>query len=191
MAQAMDLASPRGALVSNVDDNSPAARAGLRQGDVITEYNGKPVSDSNQLRNEVAATTPGSTVSLQVLRNGHTENLKATVAELPSKGGHAETTGERSGEGRFGMSVQPLTPDVAEQVGVPRTTRGVVVADIDPSGIAADSGLQEGDVIEKVDGQAVTSVEALKSVLDRDSGKPALLIVNRKGTDLFLTLRSR
>ncbi len=190
MAQAMNLPSSRGALVSNVEDGSPAARAGLKQGDVITEFNGKPVSDSNQLRNEVAATTPGSNVSLQVLRNGHTETLQAKVAELPTRRDHSTPAGERRGEGRFGMSVQPLTPDIAEQVGVPRTTRGGVVAEIDPSGVAADSGVQEGDVIEKVNGQSVTSVEQLKSALDSNSGKPSLLLVNRKGTDLFLTLRA-
>ena len=191
MAQAMNLPSAQGALVSNVEDASPAARAGLRQGDVITQFNGKPVADSNQLRNEVAATTPGSTVSLQVLRDGRTENVQAKVGELPVKRDRSGAASERRGEGKFGMSVEPLTPDLAEQAGVPRTTRGVIVAEVDPAGVAADSGVQEGDVIEKVDGQSVTSVDALKSALDRDGSKPALLLVNRKGTEIFLTLRAR
>ena len=88
------------------------------------------------------------------------------------------------------MGVQPLTPDLAEQAGVPRGTRGVLVTDVDPSGIAADSGIQEGDVIEKVDGKPVATGGELKSALDRKDGKPSLLVVNRKGTDIFLTLRA-
>ena len=88
------------------------------------------------------------------------------------------------------MGLQPLTPDLAEEAGVPRGTRGVIVVEVDPSGIAADSGMREGDVIEKVDGKAVTTVAEVKSALDRKDGKPSLLVVNRKGTDIFLTLRA-
>ena len=192
LATSLGLPSAQGALVSNVEADSPAARAGIRQGDVITQYNGKAITDYNQLRNIVAATTPGTTVPVQVLRNGRNQTLQATVGELAA-------TRERSGssrssdrgDGKYGMSVEPLTPDLAEQVGVPRGTQGVLVAGVDPAGIAADSQLQEGDVIEKIDGRTVTTVDALKSALDRKDGKPALLLVHRKDATIFLTLRSR
>jgi serine protease Do len=190
LASSLGLPSAKGALVSNVEDGSPAAHAGITQGDVITEYNGKPVADGNQLRNAVSSTTPGSTVSLKVFRHGRDETLQAKVGELVTKREKSGPASEGRGEGRFGMSVQPLTPDLAEQAGVPRGTRGVIVMDLDPSGIAADSGIQEGDVIEKVDGKTVTSGDELRAALDRKDGKPSLLIVNRKGTDIFLTLRS-
>jgi serine protease Do len=192
MAAALNLPSAHGALVGTVEDGSPAARAGLKQGDVITQYNGKPIADSNQLRNSIAGTAPGSNVTLQVLRNGRTENVEARLAELPStrdRSDESSSTGRR-GEGRFGMSVEPVTPDLAEEAGVPRSTKGVVVTDIDPSGVAASSGLQPGDVIEKVDGHAVTGVDALKSAIDGHAKTPALLLVNRKGTEIFLTLRA-
>ena len=89
------------------------------------------------------------------------------------------------------MSVQPLTPDLAGQVGVPRSTQGVLVAGVDPEGIAADSQVQEGDVIEKVNGKTVTTVDALRSALDGNSGKPSLLLVHRKDATIFLTLRAK
>jgi serine protease Do len=190
LASSLGLPSAKGALVSNVEDGSPAAHAGITQGDVITEYNGKTVADSNQLRNDVSSTTPGSTVSLKVFRNGRTETVQAKLAELATKREKSDSSFESRGEGRFGMSVRPLTPDLAEDAGVPRGTRGVIVMDVDPSGIAADSGIQEGDVIEKVDGKVVTTGEELKAALDRKDGKPSLLVVNRKGTDIFLTLRA-
>jgi len=190
LASSLGLPSAKGALVSNVEDGSPAAQAGIKQGDVITEYNGKPVADSNQLRNDVSSTTPGSSVSLKVFRNGRTETMQAKLGELATKREKSGSSSESRGEGTFGMSVQPLTPDLADEAGVPRGTRGVLVVEVDPSGIAADSDIREGDVIEKVDGKAVTTAAELKAALDRKDGKPSLLVVNRKGTDIFLTLRA-
>jgi Do/DeqQ family serine protease len=179
MAQAMSLPNTRGALVSTVDAGSPAEKAGLKQGDVITQYNGREVTDNNQLRNAVANTTPGSKVPITVLRNGRTETLNATVGELEAakaRGGR-NTSAERSGEGRFGMTLQSGDD-------------GVVVAQLDPNGVAAESGLQEGDVIQKVDGRIVKSAADVKTALDRKDGKPSLLVIEREGRSLFVTLRA-
>lgn len=188
MASALGLASAQGALVSGVEEGSAAAGAGLKQGDVITQYNGKPVADNNQLRNAVAATTPGTTVPVQVLRNGRTETLQATVAELTAAKSASGTPAGSPGEGKYGMGIQPLTPDIAESAGVPSGTQGVIVTNVDPSGLAAESGLQEGDVIVKVDGKAVRTTADVKASLDRTDGKAALVLINRRGTALFLTL---
>jgi serine protease Do len=178
LAASLGLSSAKGALVSGVEDGSPAAKAGFKQGDVITAYNGKSVADNNQLRNAVAGTEPGTRVSVDVLRNGRTETLQATVGELEAKRVRASAReSERADGGKFGMSVES-------------DNDGLVVTDLDPSGIAAESGLQPGDVIQKVDGTAVKSVSELKSALDRKDGKPSLLLVNRKGTTLFLTLKA-
>ncbi|MGH9407925.1 MAG: DegQ family serine endoprotease [Vicinamibacterales bacterium] len=193
MATAMNLPNTEGAVVASVDAGSPAAQAGLKQGDVITEFNGKPVKDSNELRNEVSSMMPGTSVSLAVLRNGRTENVKATLSELDSTPAtaddHSGTSGSESG--RFGMTVQPLTPDIAQQLGVPNATRGVVVTAVDPSGAAANSQIQEGDVILKVNGQDVTSASQLRSALDTAGSKPSLLLVQRKDQQSFLTLRAQ
>jgi Do/DeqQ family serine protease len=178
LASSLGLPNTRGALISNVDEGSPAAKAGVRQGDVITAYNGKAVADSNQLRNSVASTKPGTSVSLEVLRNGRTETLQATVGELEAKRERVSTPSAEGGEGRFGMTVESGTD-------------GVAIVELDPSGIAAESGLQQGDVIQKVNGRSVKSAAELKSALDRTDGKPSLLLVNRDGTTLFLTLRSK
>ncbi len=191
LAASLGLSSSQGALISQVDAGSPAARAGIQQGDVITHYNGKAVSDNNQLRNAVASTKPGTTVPVQILRDGRAETLQATVGELASAKEKSDAPSAERGRGKYGMSVQPLTPDIAESAGVPRGTPGVIVSDVDPSGIAAESGLQEGDVIEKVNGTAVKTGEDLKSSLDRRDGKPSLLLVHRKDATIFLTLASR
>src|SRR5262249_55822577 len=151
MAQAMNLPNTRGALVSTVDAGSPAAKAGLKQGDVITQFNGKDVSDNNQLRNAVGNTLPGTNVPVTVLPDGRPEHFDVMLGELTNAKGPASrgSNGERGSEGRFGMSLQS-------------GENGVVIAELDPNGIAAQSGLQEGDVIQKVDGKAVKSAADVK-----------------------------
>jgi Do/DeqQ family serine protease len=191
LASSLGLPSAQGALVSNVEEGSAAARAGLEQGDVITHYNGKAVADNNQLRNAVAATAPGTSVPVQILRNGKSETLQATVGELAAKKDRSDSSSNPGGHGKYGLSVQPLTPDLAESAGVPRGTQGLIVTGVDPSGIAAESQVQEGDVIAKVDGKPVKTGEDLRASLDRKDGKPALLLIHRKDQTIFLTLAGR
>jgi serine protease Do len=178
MASTLGLPSAQGALVSEVDQGSPAAKAGLKQGDVITQFNGKAIADNNQLRNAVASTTPGTTVPMQVLRDGKNETLRATVGELAPAAETTSAPSEIKGEGRYGMTVQS-------------TPKGLALTQLDPSGLAAESGLQEGDVIEKVNGKPVKTAEELRTALDRPDGKASLVLVNRDGTSLFLTLAAR
>jgi S1-C subfamily serine protease len=129
---------------------------------------------------------------VEVLRNGRTETLHPTVGELSPANNRASSQSGQNGEGgKYGMSVQPLTPELAEQAGVPRGTQGLLVAGVDPDGIAADSQLQQGDVIEKVNGKTVTTVEALKAALDGNNGKPSLLLVHRQDSTIFLTLKAK
>jgi Do/DeqQ family serine protease len=179
MAQAMNLSGTKGALVSSVDSGSPADKAGLKQGDVITQFNGKDVTDNNQLRNTVANTLPGTRVPVTVLRDGHAEHFDVTLGTLAAAKTAARdrSTGERGSEGKFGMALQS-------------DDNGVVVAQLDPNGIAAESNLREGDVITRVDGKTVKTPAEVKAALDHDNGKPSLLVVQRDGQSLFLTLRA-
>jgi serine protease Do len=114
--------------------------------------------------------------------------VRATLDELKSRAGRAERTEESEG-GDFGLSVEPLTPEVARELDLSKRTEGVVVRSVDPDGAAAAAGLRAGDVISKVNGQAVTTPAELKAALGRSNGKPALLLVTRENADLFLTLR--
>jgi serine protease Do len=154
------------------------------------DVDGRGVADANELRNAIASTKPGTTVSLKVLRDGREQTIRATLGELPSKKDVADAKGDDSEGGNFGMAVEPLTPDTARRLDLPRTTTGVVVTDVDPDGQAAAGGVQEGDVIEKVNGKSVASVSELRAALAAASEKPALVLVNRQGSGLFLTLRA-
>ena len=193
LASGLGLKDVRGALVSDVDAGGPAAKAGLERGDVVTAIDGRSIEDSNALRNMIAGTRPGSTVSLDVLRDGKARKVEATLAELPS-GTQAAARGGRGDDGehpgRYGMSVQPLTPDIAAELELPRDRKGVVITGLDPSGRAAAAGLREGDVIEKVNGREVRDVATLRDALDAATDRPALLLVAREGTSVFVPLKA-
>ncbi len=188
MAKSLGLTDVRGAVVSDVQPGSPGARAGLKEGDVILALDGKPIDSSNDLRNHVAPLGPDAKVTLSVLRDGRTHDITATLSELPSQSAvRADREGERA-SGEYGMSVQPLTPDLARQLKVDGE-KGVVVADVDPDGAAAEAGLQSGDVITQVNGRTIASVGELRTALrDTPRDKPALLLVARDGRKVFVTL---
>jgi serine protease Do len=189
IASSLKLGDVRGALISGVEPGSPAARAGLRQGDVVVALDGEKVSDSNALRNRIAATRPGTKVALEVVRDGRTETLQATLDELKPVRSQAGTRDDESANGGYGLTVEPLTPELARELELTKRTEGLVIQNVDPDGAAAAAGLQPGDVISQVNGQAVKTPSELKAALDRTSDRPALLLVTRSNTDLYLTLR--
>jgi Do/DeqQ family serine protease len=190
LAQSMNLPKVGGVLVNSVDPEGPAQRAGVHTGDVITAVNGVRVESANSLRNYIAGTAPGSEVTLSVLRNGQQEQLQARLSELSTdKEAAASTPGSPDAKGQLGIAVEPLTPELARQWEVKAGTRGVVVAQVDPSGPAAEAGVQANDIILEVNHQAVTSTAELRSAVQRSAGRPALLLVSREGRSIFLAVR--
>ena len=193
LAAGLGLEKAEGALVSNVTSGGAAEKAGIKRGDVILSYQGRPVVDTNSFRNEIAATKPGSTITLNVLRDGKAREIKATLEENPAEKnarGDAER-GSREGSGRFGMTIEPLTPEIARQLDLDRDARGVVISDVDPSGAAASAGLREGDVIQQVNGKPVRTTDDVRSALNASTDKPAVLLVARGDATIFVPLRGR
>lgn len=188
LAKSLGLSDVRGGLVSQVESGSAAAHAGIRQGDVILEVNGRPIADSNELRNTIASTRPGTTVTLKIVRDGRPETVRATLSELQGPKQASRGSGLQQGDPGYGMAVQPLTPDLAQRFDLPGE-RGLVVSDVDPDGEAAASGIQLGDVIRKVNGREVASTSELRDALAKATDKPALLLVARGDQTMFLTLR--
>ena len=188
IAASLKLADVSGALVSGVEPGSAAARAGLRQGDVITALDGEKLADNNALRNRIAGTKPGSKVAVEILREGRKETLQATLDAKDPERAAAATSGDSADARGFGMTVQPLTPEVARELEITGRREGVVIEAVDPDGAAAAAGLQPGDVIAQVNGQVVKSATDLKSALGQVSDRPALLLVARKGGEAFVTL---
>ncbi len=190
IASSLGLNEVRGAIVSNVEAGSPAARAGLQQGDVILTLNGQPVNDSNGLRNRVAGAMPGTKVTLSVMRNGHEQTMSAVLGELPGSRRTAAAPAAEGDRGRFGLSVEPVTPEAARELGL-KDLHGVVVDQVAAGSAASEAGIQPGDVIEQVNRKPVNSVGDLQAALENAGVRPALLLVNRQGTDLFVALAGK
>jgi serine protease Do len=187
IASSLGLSQVRGALVNSVQPGSPADRAGIRRGDVITSVNGAAVKDTNDLRNNVAQMAPGSTAKLTVVRDGKDQTFDVTLAEQKATGPEREDGNAGSDRsGAFGMGVEPLTRDRAQELGIP-TASGVLVSEVQPGGRAADAGLRPGDVITEVDSKPVKSPDALRAAL-KDGTKPALLLVQRGPATVYLTI---
>lgn len=191
LAAGLGLDKTEGALVSDVTAGGAAARAGLKRGDVILAYQGRPVIDTNAFRNEIAATTPGSTVTLQVLREGKSSEVKATLEEMAASTAANRSEGAGpSGAGKFGLTIEPLTPQIADRLELPRDVEGVVITNLDPSGAAASAGLREGDVIQQINGRTVRSTDQVRAGLDAASDKPVVLLVARGSGSFFVPLRA-
>ena len=189
IAASLGLGEVRGALVNSIDADGAAARAGIERGDVITAFQGEPVKDSNDLRNQVASLKPGSKATLSLLRDGRTRDVSVTLGEMRAPSTEAATGDERPAGGLpFGLSVEPVTPEIARRLGLDRGTRGVVVNEVDPSGRAAEAGLLPGDVIQEVNRRSVTSAAELQTLLEAATGRPALLLVNRRGQTFFVPI---
>jgi serine protease Do len=197
LAKQFGLAEATGALVSEVLSDSPAAAAGLKSGDVIVGFDGKPVESPAVLRNVVAQTAVDKTVKVDVLRDKKRRSFSVKIAEQPkeiaqagsedeSMQGH-ETAGETA---LSGLEARNLTPEIAQQLGLPGTTTGVVVTRVEADSAAAAAGLQPGDVIIEVNRERVRSVADLKRINGKLSkNESVLLLVNRRGGKLFLAIK--
>jgi serine protease Do len=143
------------------------------------------MEDSRQLRNTISMMDPTATVKLKLLRNGNPSDVSVKLGELPNDKEQAKTEEGSSEKALDGVTVENLNAQTARQLGLPGTTSGVVVTDIDPSSPLASAGLRRGDVIQEVNHQPVKTVAQLEEAV-RKAGNNPLLLVNRKGSTLFL-----
>jgi serine protease Do len=190
LANSFKLSEPHGALVSSVKEDGPAAKAGLERGDIIVEFDAKPVKSSHELPSMVAASPIGKDVDVKVLREGTEKTLQMKIAEMPKGEGEIGSgeTEEQSGE-KLGLAVAPVTPEVARQLGI-EPGSGVLVRAVKAGSTAEDAGLQPGDVILEVNRKAVKSVESFKSAVSNSKkGESLLFLVRRGDSTVFLALK--
>jgi len=188
LAKAFKLAPGQGPLVADVMPNSPAAKAGLKTGDVITEYEGHSITKAGDLSRLVGGTPVGQSATVRVLRDGKPLTVTAQIATLPEPQQVAEAT--PAGGKSLGLTVQPLTSALAKRLEVPDKA-GLVVADVADGSPAAEAGIQPGDVIVEVNRQPVHSVAALrKAMADQKVGEPTLLRIHRKDSSLFVAIEA-
>lgn len=196
-AQALGLKDTSGVLVSDVKKGSAAEKAGIKRTDVITAINGEKIEDSNVLRNKVAGTLPGTDLKVTVLRDGSPQDFTVTLDEFEVNGERGEGNPgdpeggpeKQSDTGKLGLTLQPLTPQVARQFGLDESAEGMVVTAVDPSAAASDAGIARGDIILEINRKTVNSTESVEAALQSAEGKPILLLISRRGQTIYLTVR--
>src|SRR6476620_9210052 len=195
LAQQFGLTETKGVLVSEVLDGSPAKRAGLDRGDVILEYDRKPVESPSQLRNAVARTTVGKKITIKYLRDKRVKTVDIAIDEQPksiAKSGNDEPEESASPAGVLSeLDVRELPVDIARRLGVPSAEKGVVIAQVRSGGSAEEAGLKEGDLILELNRRPVTSLRSYESAASQVAkDQPVLLLIKRQGRTLYITLKS-
>ena len=186
ISEHLDLEDETGALVSRVMSDGPADEAGIEHGDVIVEFNGQDIEDWNDLPRVVASTPVGKKVKVVVLRDGKRKTIKAKIGEL-EEAETAELAMREGSPGAFGLRVQNLTSDLAEQLGVDEP-HGVVVTAVEADSPAQEAGLRRGDVILEVDRSEVKNMDDLRGAL-AEAESSALLLVRRGEATIFIPIK--
>jgi serine protease Do len=189
IAKSFKLSKSAGALIADVSANSPAERAGLKAGDIVTKVDGQSIVDSRALQLLIGQMKPGQTVHLSVMRDGAERDYPVTLGEQP--GDKSESGSARSGnstdQSLDGVSVETLTPELTREYGVQGNTHGVLVRGVDSDSAAAQAGLQTGDVILEVNRHPVASVEEMNRYM-KESGNTTLLFVNHEGHTRYVVV---
>jgi serine protease Do len=193
LATSLGLDETAGALVAQVTPDSPAAAAGLEQGDVVRSYNGQKVAEVRDLTKMVADTEPGSDAKIIVWRDGKEVTLNAEIGEMPADQQVAAAATEEPGDAtpKLGVALAQLTPDAKRSMDLPEDLEGAMVTDVQPGSPAAEKGLQRGDVIIEADHQKVTTPktvsDAVRAAAERGD-ETILLLVKREGQDRFVAV---
>jgi serine protease Do len=186
LAESFGLKEKKGALVSQVFKGGPAEKAGIKQGDVIIEFDGKEITNFNDLPRIVASTPVGKTVTITVLRNGKTLPLQVTVAEMEEPTEIAKAPSKKP----LGMTVQDITPEIARALELEEVT-GVVVAGVEPDSPAARVDIRKGDVIQEVNRKPIKDVREFEQAIEASKDQENILFLIRRGDSNLFVVVSR
>ena len=177
MGEYFGVESDKGVIIMKVFDSSPAEKAGIKADDIVVEFEGEPVTNMNDFRNKVAMHKPGSKVSLVVMRDNQRKTITAVLDELPKEEATASTGGRGDFQEKLGLSVQTLTQDMADRLGVGDVT-GVVVTDVKVGSVASEAEIRPGDLIMEVDRRPVRNVKDFRDAITKaqKAGKALLRI---------------
>jgi serine protease Do len=190
-AKFFNVTNASGAVVTQVEPNSPGAKAGLKVGDVITELNGKSVSDAGELQVEVGQKQPGTTVTLKALRNGESVSIPVTLEGMEKGERENESSDASHGKPRWGLGLGDLTPDVRQQLQAGEQVHGAVIEQVAPGSSADNAGLRQGEVITEVNRHAVSSAaDVQKALASVPKGSDVMVLVWSNAGSTFRVLHS-
>jgi len=193
LAKAFKLAKTEGALISDLTPNSPAERAGLKAGDVVTRLDDRSVPDSRALQLMIGEMTPGRAVRLTVMRDGFERQQSVTLGEQPGEHSEARSVNGGTATDRVldGVSLETVAPELSNRYGLGRNTKGVAIRRVAPNSAAAEAGLEQGDVILEVNRQPVGTVDQLNRQLNEATSDTTLLLVSREGHTRYIVISTK
>jgi serine protease Do len=182
LAKSFGISETKGVIVADVVADGPAEKAGLKRGDVITGFNGKGIDNANALSRSVAATPPDTAVTVQIVRDGKNKDIKATVGTMPPEAAEAPSTKK---ENAWGLSVQNLTPELAQRFGWEESEQGVVISSVQPGGPASEAMLRPGDLIKEVNRQKIQNLKDFNQAIQKSQKAEPLLLLVKRGDKTF------
>lgn len=190
LAEQFKLKEGHGALVGDVTPRSPADKAGLKSGDVIVDFNGKPVEDSRHLKLQVAEMAPGKSVPVKIVRDGHQENVNVTLKELPNSEELARNDGQAGNatDALNGVTVGDMDAQAKNELKAPANLKGALVTQVDQDSVAFESGLRPGDVIEEINRAPVKTADDAVKLTENVKDKVLLLKVWSKGVSHYVVV---
>jgi serine protease Do len=190
LAMSFNVKGNHGAVVTDVKEEGPAEKAGLKQGDVITSFQGTPIEDAMTLQRAVTRSAVGSKATVTVLRDGQEKDLSVTISELPDNQQVAKAEPSSSNQPLAGLAVQELDRETAQELGIKGKLHGVVVTNVEPESEAERAGLMPGDVIREINRKPVTSMKDYDRVASNlKKGENVLVLINRRGASLYLSAK--
>lgn len=190
LAKSFNLKGSNGAIVTDVKEDGPAEKAGLKQGDVIISYEGATIDDAVTLQRLVTRSTVGSQTTVKVVRDGQEKDLRITIGELPENPQIAKVDSSSTEQPLAGLAVQELDRETAQELGIKGKLQGVLVTDVEPDSEAERAGLMPGDVIREINRKPVTSLKDYeRAASDLKKGQNVLVLINRRGASLYLSAK--
>jgi serine protease Do len=187
LAKSFGLKETKGVLISDVTEGSPAAKAGLKRGDVVKGFDGHEVENAHTLSRLVAATQPNSKAKVDIIRGGKEKTIEITIGTMPQEG--AGELPEKASA--WGLTVQEITPDLAQQLGLSPEEQGVLISGVQPGSPAAEAGLHQGDVVKEVNHQGIHNLNDYNNALGEiKKSEPVLFLIKRGGGTLYVVLKS-
>ena len=187
LAKSFGLKETKGVLISDITKNSPAEKAELKRGDVVARFSGKEIENAHMLSRVVAATPPNTNITFGIIRDGKEKTIEVTIGTMPQKveGRLPEK------ETAWGLTVQDITPDLAQQLGLNPDEQGVVISGVYPGSPAGEAGLSTGDVVKEVNRQEIQNLNDYNQALEKaKQDKSLLLVIKRGGSTHFVVLKS-
>jgi serine protease Do len=189
LAKQFKLGDSKGALVSEVSPDSPAQKAGIKSGDVITEFNGKPVADSRHLKFAVGQVVPGTSVPVKLQRDGASQTLNVTLKELPGdKVASNDVKSDDTSDALHGVAVQDLDSATRQELNLPKHVQGAVISEVEENSAAYDAGLRKGDVITEINHKPVTTSGEAVAACEKPADKVTLVKVWSHGGSHYVVV---